>query len=99
MSFNYEKHKNHQDDGHFWTSYSDLFLGLSTIFLLLYVTSSLRTNTSGMKQQMEKEELNKKVQILETKVATYESMARDAMKKEATKSRSEERRVGKECRL
>ncbi len=61
MSFNYDKNKaqsSHQDS--FWTSYSDLFLGLSTIFLLLYVTASLRTGTEGLRNQIENQKLSMK---------------------------------------
>lgn len=82
MSFNYDKHKNHQDDGHFWTSYSDLFLGLSTIFLLLYVTSSLKTNVSGVNQEQQAKE----IQTLKAKIDIYESQAKQSMKAEASKS-------------
>lgn len=82
MSFNYDKHKNHQDDGHFWTSYSDLFLGLSTIFLLLYVTSSLKTNVAGVNQEQQAKE----IQTLKAKIDIYESQAKQSMKAEATKT-------------
>ncbi len=90
MSFNYDKHKNHQDDGHFWTSYSDLFLGLSTIFLLLYVTSSLKTNTSGMKQEMEKQKLTMEVQDLKNQLKMYDSIKKDYLKKEASTSEADQ---------
>ena len=86
MSFNYEKHKNNSDEGHFWTSYSDLFLGLSTIFLLLYVTSSLRTGTNGMKQQMDNQNLKMEVQDLKGQLKMYESIKKDYLNKEASES-------------
>ncbi|NUM58787.1 MAG: microtubule-binding protein [Bdellovibrionaceae bacterium] len=86
MSFNYDKHKNHSDDGHFWTSYSDLFLGLSTIFLLLYVTSSLRTGTNGMKQQVDNQNLKMEVQDLKAQLKMYDSIKKDYLKKEADSS-------------
>lgn len=90
MSFNYDKHKNHQDDGHFWTSYSDLFLGLSTIFLLLYVTSSLKTNTSGLKQEMEKQKLSMEVQDLKNQLKMYDSIKKEYLKKEASQSEADQ---------
>lgn len=86
MSFNYDKHKNHSDDGHFWTSYSDLFLGLSTIFLLLYVTSSLRTGTNGIKQQIDNQNLKMEVQDLKSQLKMYESLKKDYLKQEASES-------------
>lgn len=86
MSFNYDKHKNHHDDGHFWTSYSDLFLGLSTIFLLLYVVSSLKTNTAGFKAQVENEKLANEVQDLKSQLKIYESLKKEYMAKEASQT-------------
>lgn len=90
MSFNYDKHKQGQDDGHFWTSYSDLFLGLSTIFLLLYVTSSLKTNTSGLKQEMEKQKLSQEVQDLKNQLKMYDSIKKDYLKKEASQTEADQ---------
>lgn len=86
MSFNYDKHKNHSDDGHFWTSYSDLFLGLSTIFLLLYVTSSLRTGTNGIKQQIDNQNLKMQVQDLKSQLKMYDSIKKDYLKQEASET-------------
>lgn len=86
MSFNYDKHKNHSDDGHFWTSYSDLFLGLSTIFLLLYVTSSLRTGTNGIKQQIDNQNLKMQVQDLKSQLKMYDSIKKDYLKQESSES-------------
>ena len=47
MGLDYKKKHSHGggDSESFWTSYSDLFLGLSSIFLMLYVVASLRTGT------------------------------------------------------
>ena len=90
MSFNYDKHKNQHDDGHFWTSYSDLFLGLSTIFLLLYVTSSLKTNTSGMKAETEKQKLTMEVQDLKNQLKMYDSIKKDYLKKEASQTEADQ---------
>jgi uncharacterized membrane protein YciS (DUF1049 family) len=68
MSFNYQKNKDGHSQDSFWTSYSDLFLGLSTIFLLLYVVSSLRTGTDAIKSQLDNEKLSMKVQELENQL-------------------------------
>ena len=73
MSFNYQKNKEHSSDS-FWTSYSDLFLGLSTIFLLLYVTSSLRTGTDALRGQVENQKLSMKVEELQSQLKMYESV-------------------------
>jgi outer membrane protein OmpA-like peptidoglycan-associated protein len=83
MSFDYNKSKNSHGNDSFWTSYSDLFLGLSAIFLLLYVTSSLRTGTDALKNQVENQKLTMQVQELSNQLKMYESVKNDYMKKEA----------------
>jgi chromosome segregation ATPase len=79
MAFNYEKNKNHEGNDSFWTSYSDLFLGLSTIFLLLYVMASLRTGTDGIKSQMDNQKLTTRVEELENQLKMYESVKNNYM--------------------
>lgn len=89
MSFSYNKNKEHNSDS-FWTSYSDLFLGLSTIFLLLYVTASLRTGTEGIRNQIENQKLSMKVEELEHQLKMYESVKNEYMQKEAPKDEVQE---------
>lgn len=89
MSFNYNKNKEHSQDS-FWTSYSDLFLGLSTIFLLLYVTASLRSGTEGIRSQVENQKLSMKVEELQHQLKMYESVKNDYLKKEAPKDELQE---------
>ena len=83
MSFNYNKNKNHEDSGSFWTSYSDLFLGMSVVFLLLYVTASLRQGTSGIQQQIQNQKLTMQVQDLKNQLKMYDSVKKDYLKNEA----------------
>jgi myosin heavy subunit len=92
MSFNYEKHKNHNGNDSFWTSYSDLFLGLSAIFLLLYVTASLRTSTYAIKAQMENRKLTMRVQDLENQLKMYDQVRKDYMENSATPAEAKEYR-------
>lgn len=79
MAFNYEKNKNHEGNDSFWTSYSDLFLGLSTIFLLLYVMASLRTGTDAIKSQVDNQKLSTRVEELENQLKMYESVKQNYM--------------------
>jgi chromosome segregation ATPase len=79
MAFNYEKNKQSHSGDSFWTSYSDLFLGLSCIFLLLYVTSSLRTGTDAIQAQAETQKLTMKVEELNRQLEAYESIKKDYM--------------------
>lgn len=79
MAFNYEKNKNAHGNDSFWTSYSDLFLGLSTIFLLLYVMASLRTGTDAIKSQVDNQKLSTRVEELENQLKMYESVKNNYM--------------------
>lgn len=82
MSFNYQKHKDGSGDS-FWTSYSDLFLGMSVVFLLLYVTASLRTGTNGVQQQIQNEKLSMQVKDLQNQLKMYNSVKSDYLANEA----------------
>lgn len=92
MAFNYDKHKNHSSGDSFWTSYSDLFLGLSTIFLLLYVTASLRTNTDAIKAEIKNRTLSMRVRDLETQLKMYDNIKKDYLENSAPASEAKEYR-------
>lgn len=79
MSFNYSRNKQGENQDNFWTSYSDLFLGLSTIFLLLYVISSLRTGTDAIRSQVENQKLSMEVNELKGQLKMYENVKNDYM--------------------
>ncbi|HEY8271114.1 MAG TPA: microtubule-binding protein, partial [Pseudobdellovibrionaceae bacterium] len=79
MSFNYHKNKEGHSQDSFWTSYSDLFLGLSTIFLLLYVISSLRTSTDTIRYQVESQKLSMEVNELKGQLKMYENVKNEYM--------------------
>lgn len=79
MSFNYQKNKQGESQDSFWTSYSDLFLGLSTIFLLLYVISSLRTSTDAIRSQVENQKLSMEVDELKGQLKMYENVKNEYM--------------------
>lgn len=84
MSFNYEKNKGGENHDSFWTSYSDLFLGMSVVFLLLYVTASLRTGTSGLQAQVENKKLSMQVQDLQNQLKMYDSVKKDYLNQDAS---------------
>jgi outer membrane protein OmpA-like peptidoglycan-associated protein len=79
MSFNYHKNKEGHSQDSFWTSYSDLFLGLSTIFLLLYVISSLRTSTDAIRYQVDSQKLSLEVNELKGQLKMYENVKNEYM--------------------
>lgn len=84
MAFNYHKNKEGGAGDSFWTSYSDLFLGMSVVFLLLYVTASLRTGTSGLQAQVENKKLSMQVDDLKNQLKMYDSVKKDYLNQEAS---------------
>ncbi len=90
MSFQYNKNGSHNQGESFWTSNSDLFLGLSSIFLLLYVVSSLRSGADGMNNATENKKLKVQIQDLENQLKTYESVKNQFLQSQATKSEKDE---------
>lgn len=88
MGFDYKKHgKDHGDS--MWTSYSDLFLGLSIIFLLLYVSASLRQGTDGIKQHLENKDLKQTVGDLQQQIKAYEAIKQNYIEKQASADEAE----------
>jgi len=90
MSFDYNRHRGHGKDESFWTSNSDLFLGLSSIFLILYVVASLRSGTEGVNAATENKKLRVQVQDLENQLKTYESVKEQYIQSQATKDEKTE---------
>lgn len=88
MGFDYNKHKEGGGDS-MWTSYSDLFLGLSIIFLLLYVSASLRQGTDGVRQALENKQLTKRVKELESILQQEETKAQNYLKNQANADEQE----------
>lgn len=89
MSFDYNRHKNHENES-FWTSNSDLFLGLSSIFLILYVVASLRSGADGMNSAQENKKLKVQIQDLQNQLKTYESVKEQYIQTQANKSEKDE---------
>jgi outer membrane protein OmpA-like peptidoglycan-associated protein len=90
MSFDYDRSSQGHNGDSFWTSYSDLFLGLSTIFLLLYVTASLRTGTDAIKNQVDNQKLTMQNEELKNQLKMYETVKTQYLEKEASKSEQQE---------
>jgi chromosome segregation ATPase len=90
MSFHYSKSGHHGQSESFWTSNSDLFLGLSSIFLLLYVVSSLRSGADGVNNANENKKLKVQIQDLQNQLKTYESVKDQYLQSQATKSEKDE---------
>jgi chromosome segregation ATPase len=84
MSFDINKHKASADHGSMWTSYSDLFLGLSIIFLLLYVAASLRQGTDGMQQAQEMQRMASQIEDLKQQLKVYDTLKQNYVETGAT---------------
>ncbi len=85
MSLDYQKLKQkNQEDGSFWTSYSDLFMVLSVVFLLLYVVGSLRTGTSSVQNMIENQKLKAESQDMKKQIQAYNALKDDYLEKEAS---------------
>lgn len=90
MGLNY-KGKDHKEAGDsLWASYSDLFMGLSFIFLLLYVTSSLRTGTTQFEAGAKVRSLAQQNEELKNQIRIYESLNKDYLDNEATASEQQQ---------
>lgn len=90
MSFQYNKKNTHSQGESFWTSNSDLFLGLSSIFLLLYVVASLRSGADGVNNANENKKLKVQIQDLQNQLKTYESVKEQFLQTQASKSETDE---------
>lgn len=85
MSLDYQKLKQKQaEDGGFWTSYSDLFMVLSVVFLLLYVVASLRSGTSSVQNMIENQKLKAEAQDYKKQIQAYNALKDDYLEKEAS---------------
>jgi len=91
MSFDYDKVKAKQEDAHgnSWTAYSDLFMMLSTVFLLLYVSVGLRSQTSGVAVHEKIKQLTQKNADLEQQLQVYNTLKEQHMKNEASQEEAQ----------
>ncbi len=90
MSFQYKKNGEGSHGESFWTSNSDLFLGLSSIFLLLYVVASLRSGADGVNNANENQKLKVKIEDLQNQLKVYESVKEQYIQNQASKTETDE---------
>jgi outer membrane protein OmpA-like peptidoglycan-associated protein len=84
MAFHRSKRQRHSADDSMWTSYSDLFLGLSVIFLLLYVAASLRQGTEGFAQYQQLKQTEKENETLRQQIRAYETINKQYLDQQAS---------------
>lgn len=86
MALNYDKIRhNREDGGNHWTSYSDLFLVLSVVFLLLYVIANIRAGTLTVMQQNQVQQAKTEADALKKQIKAYEVLKEDYVKDGASK--------------
>ncbi len=85
MNLNYEKIKTKvEHGGNHWTSYSDLFLVLSVVFLLLYVVANLRSGTVSIAQYTQLQQAKTEAEELRKQIRAYDSLNKDYLKNGAS---------------
>lgn len=91
MSWDYHKlseNSNHQQD--MWPAASDLFMMLSTIFLLLFVVSSLRNGAETIKSQVEYQQMMVEAQDYQEQNRIYNTLKDNYLE---TKASQEEQQL------
>lgn len=84
MSLDYYKLKSKaSEESNFWASYSDLFMVMSVIFLLLYVVASLRSGTSGIQNLLENQKLKAQAEDYKKQIQAYNALKDDYLEKDA----------------
>lgn len=91
MSFDYKKAKSKSDDSHgnSWTAYSDLFMMLSTVFLLLYVSVNLRTQAGGVQAFQQVKTLQAQNADLQQQLQVYNTLRDNHLKTEGTQQEND----------
>jgi myosin heavy subunit len=85
VNLNYEKIKTKvEHGGNHWTSYSDLFLVLSVVFLLLYVVANLRSGTVSIAQYTQLQQAKTEAEELRKQIKAYDSLNKDYLKNGAS---------------
>ena len=86
MSFDYDKIKQDEEGGTYWASYSDLFMVLSLVFLLLYVVANLRGGTQSIMQGIEFQELVRERDDLQQQIKVFNTLKDNYLETGATDS-------------
>ncbi len=72
MSFDYDTIRSKKAEGGTqWAAYSDLFMVLAFIFLLMYMVASLRTGMISVTTHAQIEEVQKELEIYESAKTQY----------------------------
>src|ERR1700733_2475559 len=85
VNLNYDKIRAKvEHGGNHWTSYSDLFLVLSVVFLLLYVVANLRSGTDSIATAAKTKKVETENAELKKQIKVYEVLKDDYLKQGAS---------------
>jgi chromosome segregation ATPase len=85
LNLNYEKIRAKvEHGGNQWTGYSDLFLVLSVIFLLLYVVTNLRSGAMSIASRSQAQMSHQEAEDLRQQIKAYEVLKDDYVKNGAS---------------
>lgn len=87
MSLNYDKSNRHESStDSMWTTYSDLFMMLAVLFLMMYVIANLRSNTASLQGRVEYQRLTGETEDLRQQNKVYEALKQDYLASQASQS-------------
>lgn len=81
--FKYDKFKEELNNSDSWGSYSDLFMVLSFVFLMMYVVASLRTGTNSIQERLEKQKITRENDDLRAQMKAYDTLKDQAVAQES----------------
>lgn len=90
MSLNYSKVVAKKHDGDtFWAAYADLYTMLSVIFLMLFITASLRSGTSAIQKAAELQKIAREADDLREQNQVYAALKEDYLERQASQKEQE----------
>jgi myosin heavy subunit len=81
--FKYDKFKAEVSSSDSWGSYSDLFMVLSFVFLMMYVVASLRSGTNSIQERIQKQKVARENDDLKAQMKAYDTLKDQALKEES----------------
>ncbi len=88
MGFDYDKIREKQEENNWWTSYADLWSMLSIVFLVMYVSASLRSGTQGIQGQIEMQIVEKKNEELKEQLRVYSALRDETLAQSGDKEQA-----------
>lgn len=87
MSLNYDKSNRHENStDSMWTTYSDLFMMLAVLFLMMYIIANLRSSTASLQGRVEFQRLTGETEDLRQQNKVYEALKQDYLASQASQS-------------